>query len=516
MIRLKSYLSGAWVDGQGEDEILVDASTEETVATTCTDGLDRDAALQHAREHGGPALRAMTFAERGAMLKAISKAIHDNREALIEASVQGGTTRGDAKFDIDGASGTLAYYAGLGKRLGDRTFLVEGEGEQLTRSARFFGYHVKTPREGVAVHINAFNFPAWGLAEKAAVAWLAGVPVFSKPATPTALLAFRIAETIVDTGVLPVGAFQFLCGAHGDVLDHLGPQDMLAFTGSGRTGAILRRLAPISDRHVRVNVEADSLNAVVIGEDVEVGSEVWQMAVRDIAREVTQKTGQKCTATRRVFVPRGALEALTEALSEEIGRVKIGHPMHDGVRMGPVASAAQQRSVKEGIARFVEAGATLAYQNDAAPIGVEPGKGFFVRPTLLVAEPGNVAVVHQEEIFGPVTTLLPYDSTADAVRFVAMGEGGLIASIYTDDKKALKELVLGLAPWSGRLLCGTKKVADQAIAPGMVLPSCVHGGPGRAGGGEELGGERGLSFYLQRTAVQGDRALLMRVLGLKA
>lgn len=514
MIRLRSYLADQWCDGEGEGQPLVDPATEETIATTSTKGLDLGAALRHAREVGGPALRAMTFAERGKLLKAMTDALQAAREVLIDASVlNAGTTRSDAKFDVDGAIGTLAYYARLGATLGERCYSLEGEGEQLTRSKRFWGHHLSTPRLGAAVHVNAFNFPAWGLAEKAAVALLAGVPVVSKPATSTALTAFRCVETLVEAQVLPAGVLQLVCGGAGDLLDHLEPQDCLAFTGSGDTGAWMRALHPVTARSVRVNVEADSLNAVVLGPDVEPGSDTWQVFVRDAVREITQKTGQKCTATRRVFAPAHRIDAVVEALAEGLSTISFGHPARDDVRMGPVASAQQHRDVLGGIEALVDAGARVVYRSDAAPIGVSEGRGYFIPPTLLrVDQPHEVALAHEREVFGPVSTVMAYEDPEEAACLVARGEGGLVASLYSDDRDALRTLILGIAPWSGRVLVGSEKVADQAISPGLVLPSCVHGGPGRAGGGEELGGVRGLAFYQQRTALQGDRALLDRVL----
>ncbi len=516
MLRLKSYLAGTWKDGEGEGATLLDPSTEEAVATTSTTGLDFAEAFEHAREVGGPKLRAMTFAERGAVIKAMSKALYEAREELIDASIlNGGNTRGDAKFDIDGATGTLAYYASLGKKLGDTRVLVEGEGEQLTQSARFYGYHAKLPRPGVAVHVNAFNFPAWGLAEKAAVALLAGMPVISKPATATALTAFRIMEVLVEADVLPEGALQLVSGSAGDLLSHLGPQDVLAFTGSADTGTHLRSLDNVIGRSVRVNVEADSLNAAVLGADVEPGSETWNRFVRDVCLEVTQKTGQKCTAIRRVFVPKERMDAVQEALIESMSAVVWGDPRADGVRVGPLASKQQLDDVKAGVAKLTSGGATQVWQSDADPVGSE-GKGFFFPPTLLRADdPRAAAVVHEHEVFGPVTTLMPYESDAEAGELVALGHGGLVASLYSDDRDAIASHIQALAPWNGRLLVASKKVVDQATAPGLVLPSCIHGGPGRAGGGEELGGLRGLDFYLQRTAVQGDRGLLERALGMR-
>ncbi|MDQ3035905.1 MAG: 3,4-dehydroadipyl-CoA semialdehyde dehydrogenase [Myxococcota bacterium] len=511
MDTLKSYLRGEWAFGTGRAATLVNPTTEEPVAEASTQGLDLGAALEFAREQGGPAMRAATFAQRGAWLDAISKALHARRDALLDESVRScGTTRSDAKFDVDGAIGTLAFYAALGKKLGDTRAIVE-PAEQLTKSARFFAAHVWSAREGVAVHVNAFNFPAWGLGEKLAVALLAGMPVITKPATSTALLAMRVAEGIVAADVLPPGAFQFIAGSTGDLLDRLGPQDVLAFTGSADTGAKLRAGKGPIERSARVNIEADSLNSAVLGPDATPGSDVYAMFLRDVAREITQKTGQKCTATRRIFVPAQHIDRVQEDLAEQLGTIKVGDPARDDVRMGPLSTKQQLTDYRAGIQTLVASGARVVFGSatEVDALGAPAGKGFFVAPMLLRADaPAEASAVHSHEVFGPCATLMPYRDVAEAVKLVARGEGGLVASVYGDDRAMLRELVLGLAPWHGRVLVGSSKVADQAIAPGMVLPSCIHGGPGRAGGGEELGGERGLRFYMQRTAIQADRALL--------
>ncbi|MEM9189592.1 MAG: 3,4-dehydroadipyl-CoA semialdehyde dehydrogenase [Myxococcota bacterium] len=515
MRTLESYISGSWQAASEDLSTLVNPSNGEAIAQTGTRGLDLRAALEHARDVGGPTLRAMSFAERGALLKTMSKSLHAVRDALIEASmINAGTTRSDSKFDIDGATGTLAYYASLGKRLGDRSYVIEGEGEQLTQSARFWGHHVRVPLRGAAVHINAFNFPAWGLAEKAAVAILAGMPVVSKPATSTSLVAHEMMRRLTDEKVLPDGVLQFVCGSAGDMLEHLAAQDVLAFTGSGSTGTLLRSLRNVVGRSVRVNVEADSLNAAVLGPDVEPGSDTYQMFIRDCTKEITQKTGQKCTATRRIFIAEGMLDRVRDDLAENLDTIKVGDPTAEGVRMGPLATGQQLRDVRQGIARLVEAGAEIVYgsSTEVDRIGGSDA-GFFIGPVLLRADsPRDVGAVHEHEVFGPVATVMPYRSPEDAAELVALGEGGLVSSVYSDDREVLKTLIVGLGPYNGRILVGSKKIADQAISPGLVLPSCVHGGPGRAGGGEELGGERGLAFYTQRTAVQGDRALLDKLL----
>ena len=517
METLQSYLAGQWVSGAPSGaRTLLDPSTEEPVAVTSTEGLSLEPAFRWAREKGGPALRAMTFAERGAMLARLSQAAREAREELLAASTRNnGATRSDAKFDVDGAIGTLAYYASLGERLGDRRHLPDGEGEALGRSARYWGRHLWQPRPGVAVHVNAFNFPAWGLGEKLAVALLAGVPVVSKPATATALTAWLLARRLLESGAMPEGAFQFLCGGAGDLLDHLGPQDALAFTGSSDTAATIRCHEAFVRRGARLNVEADSLNATVLLPGEAPGSDIWHRLVRDVAREVTQKAGQKCTATRRVLVPREHLEAFAEALLEAL-QVPYGDPGRSEVRMGPLATAAQRDDVLAGIERLEAAGARRLTGDPRAPepVGVPAGKGFFVPPTLLVADdPHGCEAVHRFEVFGPVTTLLPYEGIEDAAALVERGEGALVTAVYGDDRKAARALVERLGPWTGRLLLVSGKVVDQATPPGWVLPGCVHGGPGRAGGGEELGGERGLFFYWQRTALQGDRALLDRIVG---
>ena len=511
MIELASFVSGKWEKGRGKAAELVNPSTEEVVATTSTDGIDLGAALSYARERGGPALRAMTFVQRGEMLRAMSRAIHAKRDDLIGLAIaNGGNTRGDAKFDIDGAIGTLAAYADLAAELGDTHVLADGDGVQLGRGARLFGQHLYLPRVGVAVHVNAFNFPAWGLAEKAATALLGGMPVVTKPATSTALVAHHIVEILVADKVLPEGALSLVCGAPGDLLDRLGGQDVLAFTGSSITAAKLREGKSVVARATRINVEADSLNAAVLGPDVEVGSDVMNLFVSDVIREMTQKTGQKCTAIRRIYVPKERVADVVELLRERLAAVKVGNPASEEVTMGPVSTAQQLRDVREGVKKL-ESCAKLVFGStaDVNGIGAPAGKGFFVTPVLLRSDspkPGDA--VHEHEVFGPVATVLAYSSPAEAIGLVAAGGGGLVTSLYSDDKDFVRTLVVGIAPFHGRLVLGSSKIAGQSLPPGMALPQLVHGGPGRAGGGEELGGRRGMTFYMQRTALQGDRALL--------
>ena len=511
MKTLRSYLNDRWVEGAAPFATLVNPATEEPLAQTSTAGLDLGQAVEHARAVGGPSLRALTFAQRGEVLRAWSKALHARRDELIGLAMQnGGNTRGDAKFDVDGAIGTLAHYADLGAQLGSLRALRDGDAVQLGRTARYAGVHLWVPRDGVAVHINAFNFPAWGTAEKAACALLAGMPVLSKPATSTALVAFRMIEIAVEEKLLPPGTFSFLCGSAGDLLDRLVPQDVVAFTGSSQTASKLRE--QLGRRGVKLNVEADSLNAAVLGPDVQPGSGTWDLFVADVSRDITQKAGQKCTAIRRVFVGEGQLAAAQEALIDRLSQARVGDTARAEVTMGPLSTADQLRDVRAGIGKLAAESQVIFGGDGAVKALAAEGKGYFVGPVLLLSnDPANAKSLHKDEVFGPVATLGRIANgppAQGAVELVRRGGGGLVCSVYSDDRDYLREVVLGLAPYHGRIYLGSEKVAGQSMGPGTVLPQLLHGGPGHAGGGEELGGLRGLQLYSQRVAVQGDRALL--------
>lgn len=518
MNRLSSFVLDQWFEGQAPFRALVNPATDETVAETSSTGMDMQAVLDHARSIGGPALRALTFAERGALLKSWSKALYEAREHLLDvAMINCGSTRGDAKFDVDGATGTLSYYANLGKQLGDAKILVDGESEQLTRnSARFHGKHIRVPTRGAAVHIGAFNFPAWGTFEKAAVSILAGVPVVTKPATSTAWVTYEMVKVLVEAQLIPPGVFQFIAGSPGDLMEKLGPQDVVAFTGSADTGAKLRAMAPCVAGSTPINVEADSLNALVIGPDVERGSGLWHWVRNSIVLEMTQKAGQKCTAIRRVVVPVDLADALIEDLGDELSRITIGDPRSEGVRMGPLNDRAQQADYRKGVAELA-AEASIVYGDPESvdAKGVEPGVGAFASPILLRCEaPLEASAIHAREVFGPVSTLCVYDGSVEqAAAIVAKGQGMLASTLATSDRKFGSALTMELAAWNGRVMWVDGKVADQATPHGMVLPNLNHGGPGRAGGGAELGGLRGLEFYMRRVAVQGNRGLLDKTLG---
>jgi oxepin-CoA hydrolase/3-oxo-5,6-dehydrosuberyl-CoA semialdehyde dehydrogenase len=501
MVELRSFLGGRWLAGSGEGQRLLNPATEEPLARASSDGLDLAQALDYARAKGGPALRALSFAERGSLLKGIADAMQESRDALLELGIaNGGNTRSDAKFDIDGAIATLLEYWEISRNLGSRKFLVDGDGIQLGRSARFHGQHISVPRHGVAVHINAFNFPAWGFAEKAAVALLAGMPVLSKPATSSAMLAHRIVEIVAEKNLLPEGALSLLVGSAGKLADLLGPQDVLAFTGSGATGARLRAARNIVEFSVRTNIEADSLNAAVLGPEVEPRSDMYELFLKDVVRDMTQKAGQKCTAIRRILVPSALASAVRDDLVELLSAVKVGDPAQADVRMGPLATASQLADALEGIGRL---GGRLA----SGAAARKEGKGFFLSPVLL-EQPSEA--VHEHEVFGPVASLIPYDEHPEAI--VSRGNGGLVCSLYSEDQAFIERVALGLAPHHGRIFLGHPKI-ELSPGPGTVLPQLVHGGPGRAGGGEELGGPRGLSFYMQRVALEGSRPVIQKLLG---
>ncbi len=515
IVQLKSYVEGQWVAGSGTGVPLYNPTTEAVIAEAASDGIDFGAALDYARTTGRASLGALSFAERGQLLKAMSKKLYEFRDELLDISTtNAGTTRSDSKFDVDGGTATLAYYAGVAKGMPEGNRWVEEGSEQLTHTPRYVGRHICTPIAGAAVHINAFNFPAWGMLEKVAVAFLAGVPVVAKPGTSTAMPAVRIVEILVESGILPEGAFSLVTGSARKLLNHVGFGDAVAFTGSHGVGS---KIAAGVAGKARVNLETDSLNAVVLGPDVEPGTETWDLFVKEAAKEITQKTGQKCTATRRMFVPTDQVEALTEALGERLGRTKIGDPANGDVRMGPVANKQQFDDVTAGIQTLATECEFVYGDGEGSRgelIGIEGDKGWFIRPCVLRAPSWETPVAHADEVFGPVATLLPYSGdAAEAVAGVQLGQGGLVASVYSDDAGWLDTVIHGLAPYSGRITVGSTKIAESAPGPGMVLPHMVHGGPGRAGGGEELGGLRGLQFYWQRTAIQGDKGLLSKILG---
>lgn len=511
--QLKHYVQGNWIEGDGETRTILNPATEEVIAEVNRDGIDYGAALEYARSKGNPALRNRTFEERGALLQKMSGVIHEHRDQLLElATKNGGNTRGDAKFDVDGAMYALSHYADLGKSLGDRRFFTDGELQQVTRSPRYAGGHIKVPFTGAAVQINAFNFPAWGFGEKTACAFLAGMPVVVKPATVTAPLATRVIRHIIEADVLPEGVITLISGGRGrKLVQEVTSQDVLSFTGSGQTGAQIRGNDHLLNNSVRVNVEADSINAVVLAPDVDRASDTYDLFLLEAVREMTQKAGQKCTATRRILVPENRTEQVIEDLSEELRDTTVGDPSLEEVDMGPVVSRDQYNNVREGLDQLSNS-AEVVYDGDRENDlqGVDDDQGFFVHPKLLKTnDPENAEEVHTNEVFGPVSTIVPYSGTEkQGAELVQKGNGALVSTVYSNDPEFFEDLVFELAPYSGRVVLGSDRVKNSSTGPGAVLPALVHGGPGTAGGGEELGGLRGLDHYLQRTAIQGFRPLL--------
>lgn len=511
MKKLTNFVCGKWVEGEGVESTLRNPATGEDVCTVSAAGVDRGEALRFMRDVGGPTLRAMSFEERGALLARMSRAVHAHREELIEIGrVNCGNTRSDAKFDLDGATGTLMAYAKMGAELGTARHLSDGEPTPMGSSSRMQGHHVRMPRQGVAICINAFNFPAWGFGEKAACAILAGVPVLTKPATVTAQLAHRVIEIIIEEADVPDGVLGLLAGPAGDLLDHVDFQDVVAFTGSAATGRILRSHPAVLETGVRMNVEADSLNVAVLAGDLDSDSEAFDLFVRDLSTEMRQKAGQKCTATRRVLVPHDLIDDVIERVGEELTRNKIGDPSDKDVRIGPLSGVGAQRDALAALQELLKCTEVVVGDPEA-----ELPEGAFMAPLILKAtDPDCDNAVHNVEVFGPVTTLIPYDGTAQsAANLMRMGKGGLVSSFYTDDRAFAEELINLAAAFSGRMLWGSKKVAGSAPTPGQVWPQFIHGGPGRAGGGEELGGLRGLDLFTQRVAIQGYGPVLDRILG---
>lgn len=507
--KLASYVGGKWVEGTGDGTALTDPSTGQELARASSAGVDMKAALDHARLVGGANLRALSYEERAGLLGNIAETLGANRDKYVEtAQANSGNTQIDAAVDIDGGSGTCHYFARLGSKLGGASYLRDGGFERFGKDETFQAIHIDVPLQGVAVHINAFNFPSWGLWEKAAVALLAGVPVLAKPATSTCLLSYQMVRDVVEAGVLPDGALSLICGSAGDLLDHVTGQDAVAFTGSAETAHLLRANRNVIASSVRFNVEADSLNTSVLGPDAKEGTPEFDLFVKEVAREMTQKAGQKCTAIRRAIVPAAALDAVTGALEARLAKTTVGDPRNEDVRMGPVVNKTQQAAVLDAIGALARETKTVT-GDTLDPIGGDAKAGAFVAPTLLRCDdPKDANAVHEIEAFGPVATVMPYGDANDAFALAAAGGGSLAASVFTGDDGFATEAARSLGAHHGRVLLVDEAVGKLSSGHGIVMPMCVHGGPGRAGGGEELGGLRGLRFYHQRLAVQGNKTRL--------
>jgi len=510
---LRSYVAGSWFMPSDWGVPLHDAVTGEEITRISSSGLDMGGALTYGRAVGGPALRELTFHQRAALLKALASKLREHRDELYALSARTGATLGDSKFDIDGGIGVLFSYGSKGRReLPNDTVYVEGDVEPLGKAGTFLGQHVLVPRRGVAVQINAFNFPAWGPLEKFAPAFLAGVPTLIKPASQTAYLTARLVELILESGLLPEGSLQLVCGSAGDLLDHLTEQDLVGFTGSASTAQRLRAHPSIVQRSVRFNAEADSLNCSILGPDVEPGSPEFDLYVKQLVTEMTVKAGQKCTAIRRALVPAALVDAVAEAASARLARVTVGNPANPDVRMGALASLEQREEVRRSLKALLDAGRVVFGDPDHVEVvDADAERGAFLSPVLLRVDDAERAEPHEVEAFGPVSTLIPYSSTDDVIALAARGGGSLAGSIVTSDADFARDVVLGVAPWHGRLLVLDRDDAGESTGHGSPLPMLVHGGPGRAGGGEEMGGIRGVLHHMQRTAVQASPRVLSRV-----
>ncbi|MGM1062825.1 phenylacetic acid degradation bifunctional protein PaaZ [Saccharothrix sp. Mg75] len=514
MAKLRSYVSGRWHTPDADGAPLHDAVTGEEITRISSAGIDMAAALDHGRRVGGPALRELTFHQRAALLKALASHLREHRDELYALSARTGATRTDSLVDVDGGIGVLFGYASKGKRElpNDRVY-VDGAVEPLSRGGTFVGQHVATPLRGVAVQVNAFNFPVWGPLEKFAPAFLAGVPSLVKPASQTAYVTEKLVELVIASGLLPEGSLQLVSGGAGDLLDHLTPQDLVGFTGSASTAQLLRTHPAVIRHGVRFNAEADSLNCSILGPDAVEGTPEFDLFVKQLVTEMTVKAGQKCTAIRRALVPSNLLDAVAGAASARLAKVVVGNPANETVRMGALAGLEQREEVRRSLKALLEVGEVVFGSPDRVDVvDADPERGAFLSPVLLKADPDH-AQPHEVEAFGPVSTLMAYDGVEHAVELAARGSGSLVGSVVTHDLDFAREVVLGVAPWHGRVLVLDRDDAKESTGHGSPLPALVHGGPGRAGGGEEMGGIRGVLHHMQRTAVQGSPRVLGAVTG---
>ena len=514
MMKLQNYALGEWVAGTGPQADLFHAVSGEKIGETSSGGLDFKAMAHYARSVGGPKLRGMTFHDRARMLKAMAKYLMERTAAYYAISAMTGATKPDSWVDIEGGIGTLFAYASRGRReFPNERFHVEGPMEPLSKGGTFIGRHIAVPLEGVAIHINAFNFPSWGMLEKLAPTLLAGMPAIVKPATVTSYLTEAMVRDMIASKIFPEGALQLICGSAGDLLTHVDMQDAVAFTGSAATGRMLKESPAILEHSVRFNMEADSLNCSILGPDAAPGTKEFDLFIKEVVREMTTKAGQKCTAIRRTIVPSGMEEAVISALKKRLAGVTIGDPSVEGVRMGPLASRAQVRDVGAAASK-IRAATELVYggSDDFAVTGADRSKGSFFAPMLLAcAEPFTHSEPHDIEAFGPVNTVMPYKTIDEAIELAKLGRGSLCGSLITADTNVARQVVLGVAPFHGRILVLDRTSAKESTGHGSPLPNLIHGGPGRAGGGEEMGGGRGVLHYMQRTAMQGSPAMITAV-----
>ncbi|HMX36746.1 MAG TPA: phenylacetic acid degradation bifunctional protein PaaZ [Ferruginibacter sp.] len=505
-MKLENYITGNWIAGDGEGQLLFNAVTGEAVASASTKGLDFKKILQHGREVGNPALRKMTFHERGNMLKALAIHLRKHLPELYAVSYKTGATKADSWVDIEGGIGNLFANASLRRKFPNEVFCVDGDSHNLSKNNTFMGTHILVPKDGVAVHINAFNFPVWGMLEKIAVNLLAGMPAIVKPATITSYLTEAVVKKIIASGILPEGSLQLICGSAGDLLDHVTSQDVVTFTGSASTGLMLKSNQQILKENVPFNMEADSLNCIVLGNDVTPDKPEWDIFIKEVRKEMTLKAGQRCTGIRRIFVPQNKMEDVWKAIAASLSQTVIGNPLNEKVRMGSLAGQSQRNEVKEQVQKLLASSQIIYGSLDGVDVvDADSNTGAFMSPILLMNEnPFQAKEVHEVEAFGPVSTIMPYKSMDEAITLSKLGKGSLCSTIVTADHKTARQYVIGAATHHGRILVLNNECAKESTGHGSPLPLLVHGGPGRAGGGEEMGGLRGVKHYLQRTALQGS------------
>ena len=506
MNKLENYVAGNWVNGDGDGQLLYNAVTGEAIGAATTKGLDFKEIIEYGRKVGNPALRKLTFHQRGNMLKALALHLRNHLDKFYKISYQTGATKADSWVDIEGGIGNLFANASLRRKFPDESFCIDGESHNLSKNNTFMGTHILVPKEGVAVHINAFNFPVWGMLEKIAVNLLAGMPAIVKPATVTSYLTEAVVKEIIASKILPEGALQLLCGSAGDLLDHVSSQDVITFTGSASTGLMLKSHPRILRESVPFNMEADSLNCIVLGDDVTPDKPEWDIFVKEVRKEMTTKAGQKCTAIRRIFVPASKMEDVWKAIATSLSQTTIGNPLNEKVRMGSLAGESQRNEVLGQVQKLL-ASSQLVYGSldSVEVIDADAKRGAFLSPLLLLNDkPFNSTEVHEVEAFGPVSTIMPYKNMDEAIELSKKGKGSLCSSIVTADHAVAKQYVLGAATHHGRILVLNAECAKESTGHGSPLPLLVHGGPGRAGGGEEMGGVRGVKHYMQRVALQGS------------
>lgn len=504
-MKVQNYIEGKWHEGEGVELELHHAITGEHLGTTSSQGIDYISIMNYAKNVGGPALRKMTFQERGRMLKALALHLIGIKEKFYALSSATGATRIDSWIDIEGGIGNLFANASLRKQFPDLPYYVDGEAAPLSKNGTFIGHHIMVPRQGVAIHINAFNFPIWGMLEKIAVNLMAGVPAIVKPSEFTCYLTELMVKEIVASNILPEGSLQLVCGLGRGIIDHVDHNDMITFTGSAKTGKMLKGLPHIIENSVPFNLEADSLNGCVLGEDAVPGTPEFDLFIKEVQKEITVKTGQKCTAVRRILVPAKLVEDVQLALSKRLEKTVIGDPSNEAVRMGALATKTQVTRVKENVSKLL-AEQALVYGDleKFEVVGADKQKGAFFSPIVMLNDdPFNKLAAHNVEAFGPVSTIMPYNSLSDAVELIKMGKGSLVTSIVTANDKLAREFVTEAACSNGRILVLNERCAKESTGHGSPMPLLTHGGPGRAGGGEEMGGKRGILHYLQRTAIQG-------------